>query len=101
MIHSENAADLSVLARPDPGLVSIVIPLYNEEEVLGFLRERLEAVLPRVSSSVEIVLVNDGSTDGTAAQLQQWAAGDDRVRVVSLSRNFGHQPASTAGLDQA
>jgi dolichol-phosphate mannosyltransferase len=101
MLQSEKDPDVSNAVRPQPSLVSIVIPLYNEEEVFGFLREKLDSVLPRVGSPVEIVLVNDGSTDGTESQLLQWAAVDSRVRVISLSRNFGHQPASTAGLDQA
>lgn len=90
-----------MVKRPAPALISIVIPFFNEVEVVSHLKKRLNEVIGRVGSAVEIVLVNDGSADGTVQELQEWAADDARVRVISLSRNFGHQPAATAGLDQA
>jgi polyisoprenyl-phosphate glycosyltransferase len=90
---------------PGPGgerqlsLLSVVAPVYNEEATLReFYRRTCQALeeLP-----FELVLVDDGSTDGTGAILASLAAEDSRVRVVCLSRNFGHQTALTAGLDHA
>jgi glycosyltransferase involved in cell wall biosynthesis len=65
------------------------------------LRRRLAGFLPKLPCAVELVLVNDGSLDGTLGAIQEWAAEDHNVTVISLSRNFGHQAASTAGLDHA
>lgn len=73
--------------------------MYNEELVVGFLRAGLERFLCDVSSEVEVILVNDGSSDRTIEMLASWAEQDHRVKVIHLSRNFGHQIASTAGLD--
>jgi len=87
--------------RPYPGLLSLVIPLYNEEAVVPFLRSSLEQFMAEVSGETEIILVNDGSTDRTLAGISGWAAEDPRVKVIHLSRNFGHQIACTAGLDFA
>jgi polyisoprenyl-phosphate glycosyltransferase len=87
--------------RQLPRLLSIVIPLYNESAVVPHLRDRLDDFLPKLPCRVEIVLVNDGSQDGTLAALQTWAAETLDVVVISLSRNFGHQAASSAGLDHA
>ena len=79
--------------------VSVVVPVFNEREVLGELHRRLEAALTGVE--FELVLVDDGSQDGTAEVLEALAKSDPRVRVIALSRNFGHQAAITAGLDHA
>ena len=87
--------------RPYPGLLSLVIPIYNEEPVVPFLRSALEQFMAEVSGDTEIILVNDGSTDRTLAGISSWAADDPRVKIVHLSRNFGHQIACTAGLDFA
>lgn len=87
--------------RPDPGLLSIVIPIFNEEEVLPHLRARMEEFLPVLPCEYELILVNDGSRDGSLAFLRSWARADSNVVVLALSRNFGHQAASTAGLDYA
>jgi dolichol-phosphate mannosyltransferase len=87
--------------RPAPPRLSLVVPLYDEEETIPHLRQRLSEVIPRIPAAVEIVLVNDGSRDATGAELLRWAGEDQRVRVISLSRNFGHQAAATAGLDYA
>jgi len=86
-------------SRPDPRLLSIVIPFFNEEEVIPHLRKRLTEFLPKLPCAAELVLVNDGSRDGTLQALQEWAACDSHITVISLSRNFGHQAAATAGLD--
>jgi dolichol-phosphate mannosyltransferase len=81
------------------GLLSIVAPMYEEEEIVGRFAERVAAALDGVD--YELILVDDGSKDRTAAAMADVAASDARVKVVALSRNFGHQPALTAGLDHA
>jgi dolichol-phosphate mannosyltransferase len=78
-----------------------VIPAYNEEEVLPLLRPRLEALLVTLPCPAEVVFVDDGSRDLTAGMLRAWAATDPRIKVLELSRNFGHQAAVTAGTDHA
>lgn len=87
--------------RPAPKLLSIAIPAYNEEEVLPMLRRELSTFLPTLPCAVEVILVNDGSSDRTAERLVMWAQEDERIKVVNLARNFGHQIAATAGLDYA
>lgn len=80
--------------------LSVVIPMHNEEAVLGALFARLDEVLPK-DVSVEIVCVDDGSRDGTAAALAARAAADPRLKVLLLARNFGQEAALTAGLEAA
>jgi dolichol-phosphate mannosyltransferase len=87
--------------RELPGLLSVVIPVYNEQEALPFLRARLTKFVDGLPCRVEIVLVNDGSVDDTLGLLLEWANEDPRVKVFNLARNFGHQIAVTAGLDHA
>jgi len=82
-----------------PTLLTVVAPVFNEEELVEeFVTRTLAAVADYV---FELVLVNDGSSDGTRALLDRIAGLDPRVRVVHLSRNFGHQAALTAGLEHA
>ena len=88
-------------ARNAPTLLSIVIPLFNEQDTLPFLRGELDRFLERLPYPAEVVIVNDGSTDSSLDFLAQWADEDARVRVLSLARNYGHQYAATAGLDHA
>jgi dolichol-phosphate mannosyltransferase len=80
-------------------LLSVVAPIFNEEATLQTFYTRVCEALEGVP--FELVLVDDGSTDSSGELLQGLAAGDPRVRVVFLSRNFGHQTALTAGLDHA
>lgn len=87
--------------RPYPAVLSIVIPMYNEEPVIELLRSEIECFMYQVHCETEVILVNDGSSDQTLAKLAAWATEDDRIRVLHLSRNFGHQIAATAGLDHA
>ena len=87
--------------RDNPRLLSLVVPLYNEKEMVPHLRRRLSEFLPILPCDAEVILVNDGSVDGSLEALQSWARDDARVRIVSLSRNYGHQLAATAGLDCA
>jgi dolichol-phosphate mannosyltransferase len=77
------------------------MPFYNEESVIPLLRPEVEAFALEVCSELEIILVNDGSRDNTLNLLVNWAKEDDRIKVLDLSRNFGHQIAATAGLDFA
>jgi dolichol-phosphate mannosyltransferase len=80
--------------------LSIVIPCYNEEGCLDLLHTRVSAAAKAaVGSDYEIVLVNDGSRDGTWPLMQRLAAGDPHLVAINLSRNHGHQLALTAGLD--
>jgi polyisoprenyl-phosphate glycosyltransferase len=87
--------------QSDPIYLSIVIPVYNEVEVVPVLYNRLTRVMEGLGESYEIIFINDGSTDGSLALLCELRAGDERVKLLSLSRNFGHQIAITAGLDHS
>ncbi len=87
--------------RQNPELLSIVMPVYNEEAMAPILRRELTRFLPTLPCPAELVLVNDGSRDGSLSHLVAWAREDDRVHVLHLSRNFGHQLAATAGLEYA
>ena len=80
-------------------LLSVVAPVYNEEALIDQFYGRVCTALEGLN--FELVLVDDGSSDGTSEALDRIAAGDPRVRIVYLSRNFGHQTALTAGLDHA
>jgi len=82
-----------------PTLLSVVAPVYDEEELIEqFVARAIAAV---AEHPFELVLVNDGSSDRTPEILDRIADADPRVRVVHLSRNFGHQAALTAGLEHA
>ena len=81
--------------------LTVVVPVFNEQESLPEFHRRLSAVLDELPFASEILLVDDGSRDGSRALLAGMQAGDARVRVISLSRNFGHQIAVSAGLDEA
>ena len=82
-------------------LVSIVVPVFNEAGVIENIHARIAAVVDTLPYEVEIYYVDDGSSDGTDAALQALAAQDSRIHPLTLSRNFGHQAALTAGLDHA
>jgi glycosyltransferase involved in cell wall biosynthesis len=82
-----------------PRSLSLVIPCYNEEEVLPLLRAELTRFVPTLGLPVEIILVDDGSTDKTLPFLLNWSVENPSVKIVVLARNFGHQNAATAGLD--
>lgn len=79
--------------------VDLVIPVFNEAGVIEKFYEQISTVLAELSATIHIFFVDDGSTDGTAAALRAIMASDPRVTVITLSRNFGHQAALTAGLD--
>lgn len=84
-----------------PDMLSIIIPLYNEEDNIEPLYAKLDAVLGSLGHPYEVILVNDGSTDDTRARIDAVAVRDERVRVVHLRRNFGQTPAMMAGIDAA
>lgn len=84
-----------------PILHSIVIPVFNEEAGLESLFTRMQAVAQMLPDTCEVVLVNDGSRDRSAAILDTFHQRDARFKVVHFSRNFGHQMAVTAGMDVA
>lgn len=78
---------------------SIVVPVYNEEEVLLEFYRRTTATLQGTKEGYEIVFVNDGSTDNTLSILRELNSRDASIKVINFSRNFGHQIAITAGMD--
>jgi glycosyltransferase involved in cell wall biosynthesis len=86
--------------QPSPDL-SVVMPVFNEQENLLALHARLSTVLKQTGLSYEIIFVDDGSHDGSLDLLRDFAADDPYVLVVELARNFGHQVAISAGLDHA
>jgi polyisoprenyl-phosphate glycosyltransferase len=86
------------MPRPE---VSLVIPIYNEEEVLPRLDERLQELLAKIGTSTEVVFVDDGSKDRSLEVLREMVQRDPRYRAVSFARNFGHQRAITCGMDSA
>ena len=82
-------------------LISLVVPAYNEEEVLEAFHREVSEEIDRLPDDFEFVFVDDGSRDQTASVMRQLAARDSRVRAVLLSRNFGHEAAIEAGLRAA
>jgi glycosyltransferase involved in cell wall biosynthesis len=81
--------------------LSVVVPVFNEQEVLAEFHRRLGTVLDALNLHTQVIYVNDGSTDGTLDAIRQLAEQDGRVMLVDLSRNFGKEIALTAGLDHA
>lgn len=81
--------------------ISVIVPCFNEEQAIGECHRRLTQVLRRLDGGYEIIYVNDGSQDATASILKDVHASDPAVTVIELSRNFGHQPAVTAGFEAA
>ena len=81
--------------------ISLIVPVYYEEEVLPLAYPRMQAAMEATGYDYEIIFVNDGSRDGTMKELRKIAAEDKKVKVLSFSRNFGHQLAVTAGIGEA
>ncbi|AKL93685.1 glycosyl transferase, family 2 [Clostridium aceticum] len=82
-------------------LVSLVVPMYCENEVARECYKRLKKVLAENNISHEILFINDGSKDNTLSILEEIAKEDKKVKVISFARNFGHQIAVTAGIKKA
>lgn len=80
-------------------LLSLVVPMFNEAAILPTFYQRATAALRECGGAYEIIFVDDGSSDGSADELVRLAASDPHVKVVSFSRNFGHQTAVTAGMN--
>lgn len=78
--------------------ISVVVPMYYEEEVAKECYNRLTGVMKKTSLEYELIFVNDGSTDKTLPILKDIAKSDDKAKIISFSRNFGHQNAVTAGI---
>jgi dolichol-phosphate mannosyltransferase len=82
--------------------ISVVVPVFNEEEIIGLFYDRTSKVLDGLEAfEWEILFVDDGCKDGSFEKLSALAARDPRVKVLKFSRNFGHQIAITAGVDEA
>lgn len=92
---------LASSVRTNPASLSIVIPCFNEEEVLDTLVTRLNESVTPLAIPFEIVLIDDGSKDRTWELLRTYQERESTIKAVKLSRNFGHQLALTCGLDQA
>ena len=86
------------MTRP---VLTLVLPIYNEEEVIPILHDRLQTFLRTLGVDAEVLFVNDGSKDSSLPLLRELAAKDPRYQVLSFSRNFGHQSAITAGVEYA
>ena len=86
------------VARPQ---LSVVVPAYNEEDVIQVFHQRLAGVLDALAMSAEVIYVNDGSSDETLEALRRLQRSDPRIGVLDLSRNFGKEIAMTAGLDHS
>jgi polyisoprenyl-phosphate glycosyltransferase len=86
------------MAKPT---LSVIVPVYNEEEVIPEMYRRITSVLEGIGKPYELILVNDGSSDDSFRMLHALHMRDPRVRVINFARNFGHQMAITAGMDYA
>jgi len=86
---------------PTPGLISLVIPVFNERDSLRQLITEIDAVSKTLTERVEVVFVDDGSTDGSWGEIQQLANSDERVRGLRFRRNFGKAAALQAGFAEA
>ncbi|MEZ4749368.1 MAG: glycosyltransferase family 2 protein [Bdellovibrionota bacterium] len=96
MVRPKSTRDLD----PQRVAISVVVPVYNEESNLGPLYERLSRVLSKIGN-YEILFVDDGSSDNSAAHIRELSAIDDRVGACFFSRNFGHEAATSCGLHNA
>lgn len=93
--------DVVAVDAPARAGVSIVVPVFNEQDSLGLLCERIEAVMATVRQDYEIIFVDDGSTDASPERLRTLAAADGRIRCITFRRNFGKAAALDAGFAAA
>ena len=82
-------------------MLSLVIPVYNEEKLIDELVNRTLSALDSFIAEYEVLFVDDGSSDGSLEKLLSWQKKENRLKILSLSKNFGHQAAYTAGLEHA
>lgn len=97
MQHSPSGSQ----SRRGHALISIIVPVFNEEDAIGPFLEHLAPHVPADEVDYEIVFINDGSSDSTLERLRQFQRHARHLRIVDLSRNFGKEAAMTAGLDHA
>ncbi|QDU64879.1 hypothetical protein Pan216_57720 [Planctomycetes bacterium Pan216] len=103
-MHSNTASDQPTTKRqrdPNRPLLSIVVPVFNEEDCLEALHQRLTEVFADLEDGYEIIFINDGSRDRSAQIMRQLAERDPKVGYYSFSRNFGHESATSCGLERA
>jgi len=100
-MHTVSALQAEAALMEDDIYLSVVLPVFNELENLDILHHQLKGVLTDLGRTFEIIYVDDGSTDGSSAKLQELAARDDSVIVIQLRRNFGQTAALSAGIDWA
>jgi dolichol-phosphate mannosyltransferase len=100
-MRDTNVQPLRAKGRVSNPRYSLVIPVYNEEDVLPLLIERIGLLLCQLDGEAEAIFVDDGSRDASAQILRRVTALDPRFRLIEFSRNFGHQIAITAGMDAA
>ncbi len=81
--------------------ISVIIPVYNEENNISMLHERLRSVLDQLTNRYELIFVNDGSKDNSMPMIKALSKRHPEIKYIDLSRNFGHQVAVTAGLDKS
>lgn len=98
---AERPASAAADTADHPVYLSVVVPIYNEEESIPHLYERLTAALAELDRPYEIIAVDDGSRDRSFAILREYAAQDERLRVVRFRRNFGQTAGFSAGFDRA
>ena len=100
-----NSVSTDTQSTPDRGqdahVLSVIVPVYNEESVIGEFHGRLATVLDGLSMTAEVIYINDGSDDKTLDILNAMRQQDERICILDLSRNFGKELAMTAGLDYA
>ena len=82
-------------------LCSVIVPMYNEEEVITETYTRLTKVMDGIGENYEIIFINDGSRDNTGAIIREFCKNNKRIKMIDFARNFGHQIAITAGMDYA
>ena len=98
MRHEQATQDVVPLARAE---LSVIVPVKNEAENLPPLIDRLLPVLHGLGRNFEVIIVNDGSTDGSLRVLRELAASHSELRVIDLARNYGQTAAMMAGIDHA
>lgn len=101
IINAQNPAGADAPARPMPGLISAVVPVFNEAEGADLLIARLRPALQRCAQNYEIIFVDDGSSDATVDTIRRLRDNDPAIRAICFSRNFGKEIAIAAGLDHA
>jgi cellulose synthase/poly-beta-1,6-N-acetylglucosamine synthase-like glycosyltransferase len=101
LMATGSTAPLNAAATGSPPVFTIVAPVFNEEETLPRFYQRVVDAMEHIGEPFELVLVDDGSGDGSSRVMRELHYRDPRVRCVTFSRNFGHQAAISAGLQAA